>query len=93
MADWLIDPPRGRIEMRRALIWLAYPLLYAAYSLIRGPRAAWYPSPFLDPQRAGGYGVVALYCLGIAAGATLFTWLVVAVGRWRFTPSDATGAS
>jgi hypothetical protein len=27
-----------------------------------------------------GCGVVALYCLGIAIGTVLFTWLVVIVG-------------
>lgn len=81
VADWLLDPPRGRLTVRRALIWLAYPLLYAAYSLIRGPIADWYPYPFLDPDRVGGYGVVALYCVGIALGTLLFAWLVVIAGR------------
>lgn len=80
VADWLIDPPRAAIELRRALLWLAYPLLYAAYSLIRGPLVHWYPYPFLDPGHAGGYGVVALYCVGIAVGTLLFTRLVVAIG-------------
>ncbi len=80
VADWLIDPPRARIVPRRALLWLAYPLLYAAYSLLRGPFVHWYPYPFLDPARVGGYGIVALYCLGIAAGTLLFMWLVIAIG-------------
>lgn len=80
VADWLIDPPRARIVPRRALLWLAYPLLYAAYSLLRGPFAHWYPYPFLDPGQVGGYGIVALYCLGIAAGTLLFMWLVIAIG-------------
>ena len=81
VADWLLDPPRDRLTIRRALIWLAYPLLYAVYSLIRGPIAGWYPYPFLNPDHVGGYGVVALYCVGIAIGTLLFTWLVVVTGR------------
>ncbi len=80
VADWLIVPPHTRITMRAALVWLAYPLLYAAYSLVRGPLVGWYPYPFLDPDRAGGYAIVALYCLGIAAGTLLFTWLVIFIG-------------
>ncbi len=68
------------IELHRALIWLVYPLLFAVYSLIRGPIVGWYPYPFLDPAHVGGYGVVALYCPGIAAGTLLCTWLVVTVG-------------
>lgn len=81
IVDWLLDPPRDRLTIRRALIWLAYPLLYAAYSLIRGPIAGWYPYPFLNPDHVGGYAIVALYCIGIAVGTLLFTWLVVVTGR------------
>ena len=81
VADWLLDPPHHRIELRRALVWLAYTLLYAAYSLIRGPIVDWYPYPFLDPDSAGGYLVVALSCLAIAVGTVVGAWLVVLLSR------------
>lgn len=81
VADWLIVPPRAPIALRRALVWLAYPLLFAVYSLVRGPLVGWYPYPFLDPASAGGYGGVALYCLGVAGGALVFAWLIVLTGR------------
>jgi len=81
VADWLIEPPRERIALRPAMLWLAYPLLFVVYSLIRGPIVHWYPYPFLDPHRAGGYGVVVLYCLGIGLGAVIGVWLVVMCGR------------
>jgi hypothetical protein len=41
--DWLLVPPANRLTMRRALVWLLYPLAYCAYSLIRGPIVGWYP--------------------------------------------------
>jgi len=86
VVDWLIVPPTTRIAVRRALVWLAYPLLYAVYSLVRGPIVDWYPYPFLDPDEAGGYAGVALYCVGIAAVSALFMWLVVVAGnRLRLT--------
>ncbi|MEC5179728.1 Pr6Pr family membrane protein [Arthrobacter sp. CG_A4] len=45
--DWLVDLPRIRVSLRESLIWLAFPLLYLVYSLLRGPIVGWYPHPFL----------------------------------------------
>ena len=78
LADWLIDPPRKPIAFRPALIWLAYPLTWTAFSLIRGPLDGWYPYPFLDPAN-GGYGVVGLYAVAILLGFLGVTWTVAAV--------------
>jgi hypothetical protein len=63
--DWALDPPAPAVPLRRALLWLLYPLAYVAYSLLRGPLVDWYPYPFLDPA-TGGYGAVAVTCVGIA---------------------------
>lgn len=79
--DWLVDPPRGPIPWRSALLWLLYPLLFLVYTLVRGPFVAWYPYPFLDPAQPGGYGTVGLYAVAITIGALLFAWLVLKVGR------------
>jgi hypothetical protein len=81
VTDWLLRPPAHRIPVRRALIWIAYPLAYLTYSLARGPRVGWYPYPFLDPAKVGGYPGVAAYGVTIAAGFLLFSWLVVGLGR------------
>jgi hypothetical protein len=62
--DWLLDPPSRQLTYRHAVLWLAYPLAWVAYTLIKGPIAQWYPYPFLDPAN-GGYGSVALYCAAI----------------------------
>jgi hypothetical protein len=64
VVDWLLDPPSRQLTYRQGLIWLAYPLAWVAYTLIKGPIADWYPYPFLDPAN-GGYGRVALYCVAI----------------------------
>jgi hypothetical protein len=66
IADWLIDPPAQRIGARASLWWLAYPIGWLVYTMIRGPIAGWYPYPFLDPAN-GGYGSVAVYAVGIFA--------------------------
>lgn len=81
VADWLIDRPRERIEFRRALPWLAFPLAYAAYSLIRGEVTGWYPYPFLDAE-ANGYATVLIACVGVAAAILAVAWCVAWRTRW-----------
>jgi hypothetical protein len=64
IADWLVDPPGEPVSVRDSLVWLAFPLAWTAYSLIRGALVGWYPYPFLDPAN-GGYATVAAYVVGI----------------------------
>jgi hypothetical protein len=77
--DWLIAPPRTRPPLSRVWWWLVFPLLYLAYTLVRGPFAHWYPYPFLDP-RPHGYGHVVVGAVGIAVGIVVATALVRWVG-------------
>ena len=77
IVDWLIDPPATPIPWARALRWMAYPLLWLGYTMVRGAIAGWYPYPFLDPSD-GGYGTVALYVVAIL----VFGLVVVAVLRF-----------
>lgn len=79
LADWLIDPPRRSIAFRPALIWLAFPLVWTGFTLIRGAADGWYPYPFLDPEN-GGYGTVALYAIAILIGFLVVTWAVAMIG-------------
>jgi hypothetical protein len=79
MADWLIDPPRAAITFRRALAWLAFPLVWTVFTLVRGAIDGRYPYPFLDPAN-GGYGVVALYCVAIFGLFVGVVWATAKVG-------------
>lgn len=85
LLDWIVFSPWARTHVVAALAWLAYPIAYVAYTLVRGPFAGWYPYPFLDPRLDGGYGRVALYTVGLAAVLALLAVLINAVGRWRVT--------
>ena len=80
--DWLYEPPERPIDVRSALGWLVFPLLYLLYTLVRGPIVDWYPYPFVDPTRDGGYVRVALNSVGIGVGFVVATWLVTAAARW-----------
>lgn len=81
LLDWLADLPRTRIAHRKVLLWLIFPAIYAAYSLVRGPIAHWYPYPFLDP-RTHGYARVAAMCVIIAVVIYGLGLLVAAVTRF-----------
>lgn len=74
--DWLLAPPRVRIAPAHAAAWLAYPVAWLVYTLIRGGNVDWYPYEFLDPGRDGTLAVAG-YCVGIA----VFFGLVAAVTR------------
>jgi hypothetical protein len=82
LVDWLFRPPWPRVSAGRALAWLAFPLAYFAYSLIRGPFADWYPYPFLDP-RPHGYDHVVGYALVLAVGMAVLALAVRRVGAQR----------
>ncbi len=94
VADWLIAPPRNRLTVRSGLVWILYPALYAAYSLIRGAMVDWYPYPFLDPRGEDGYLEVAAYSAGIAVMFVVLIWLVVTLGNaarrfWTTSSSES----
>ncbi len=80
--DWLVDPPRVSLRYRDALIWLVYPLVWTALTMVRGAADGWYPYPFLDPAN-GGYPTVAVTIVTITAGFLVLSALMVALGRWR----------
>ena len=80
VADWLLDPPSERLSMRRGLLWLSFPLAWIVYTLIRGALVGRYPYPFLDPVN-GGYGSVAVYCLGILVVMAIVCGLAVGLGN------------
>jgi cytochrome bd-type quinol oxidase subunit 2 len=65
LVDWLFTPPKHRPAPKQILVWLIGPALFLIYSLIRGANVNWYPYPFLDPRKVGGYGTVAIYSVAI----------------------------
>ena len=78
LVDWFVDPPRHRLGLRIAVAWLAYPLAWFAYTLVRGSATGWYPYPFVDVGLHGYGGVLArgvIFSLAFAIGAVIFGML------------------
>jgi hypothetical protein len=81
IVDWVVAGRAEPISFRSALIWLAFPLAYLAYSLIRGPIVNWYPYPFMDPSTHGYVGVL-ITSVVIAVIITVIAWVISTVPRW-----------
>jgi len=51
---WIVFARRLRaLPWSSAIRWLIAPLIYLAYSIVRGSIARWYPYHFLDPRSVG----------------------------------------
>jgi hypothetical protein len=63
---WLAFGPRGQATRADLLPFLALPVVWLIYTLVRGEVVDWYPYPFIDVDEHG-YAVVAANCVGVAA--------------------------
>ncbi len=80
LADWALFDGRGRLRPRYAAWWLAFPLAYLGFALVRGLVVDRYPYPFLDPGRLG-YDGVTVSAIGFAVAFWLLGLLFVGVDR------------
>lgn len=92
IADWALFDRRGRLRPRYAAWWLAFPLAYLGFALVRGLVVHRYPYPFLDAGQLG-YGGVGLSALFFAVAFWLLGLLLVGVdrglaGRARAVPAE-----
>jgi hypothetical protein len=78
--DWLVSPGRPALSWKALRVVMIYPLLWLAYSLVRGAVSnGIYPYPFLDPATAGWGSVIAyivalsLVLLGLATLAIVYS--------------------
>ena len=81
VAAWIFAPGRGALTFRHLRVAAIFPIVWVIYTLIRGAAIGWYPYPFLNPERIGGYGIVAIYVVAIAVVILGFDAIVVWVSR------------
>ncbi len=92
LLDWLINPPAERIPARRALWWLAFPVLYVAWTLVRGQLVDWYPYLFLDPRGPDGFAPVVQNIAGMTVAVTVLIMAVSWIGNLRRAASYKTSS-
>jgi hypothetical protein len=76
--DWVLFGDRSALPWRSIWVVLIYPLVWLVVIIIRGATDGWVPYPFLNPSL--GYGVVALYAVGIAVAIG-----AVGLGVWALS--------
>ncbi len=65
VAYWVLFVSKGTLTIGRLGSMRVFPLVYAVYSVIRGPMANdWYPYPFLDVAQHGS-GTVLVNCIAV----------------------------
>ncbi|MBS0225450.1 MAG: Pr6Pr family membrane protein [Proteobacteria bacterium] len=82
LAWWLVLPPRRHVAPTAPLRWLQWPLLYAAYALIRGAITGFYPYPFIDVSVLGITRTL-IHCIGFGLIFLALAWLLRVLTRLR----------
>ncbi|MEP7021107.1 MAG: Pr6Pr family membrane protein [Pseudonocardiales bacterium] len=88
---WVLFGPRPRISGRVVAWSLLFPILWFAYTLIRGELTPWYPYPFVDVVTHGYPTVLVnalLVTIVLAAVSALFWW-----GDLKLAPAPRAPAS
>jgi hypothetical protein len=84
--DWLVFSRKGRFRFRDVPVWVVYPLVYlAATLLVAAYYDGFYPYPFMDAATYG-YGAVARNCavllVAFAALAVAYVGVDKLLARW-----------
>ncbi len=88
IAFWIFLVPKFTLRWSDAVRWLAFPLVYMAYTLVRDFAFHWYPYYFIDVDTIGWTRAL------LHASQLLFAFfelglLFVAIGRWTARSSPA----
>lgn len=79
---WWFCVPKGSLRVGHIGVWVLYPVLYFAYTLLRGHLLGVYPYPFIDVEKLG-YAQAFINACGVLAGFVLAALIIVGVDRWR----------
>ncbi|KFE34000.1 Pr6Pr family membrane protein [Thioclava atlantica] len=77
---WLAFAPKRALQQQHAALWLAWPLVYLVYAVIRGLETGFYPYFFLDLSKLG-WGGLALWCAKFLIAFWIGGLVIVALGR------------
>jgi hypothetical protein len=77
---WLLYSDKKELQWKDAFLWLAYPLTYSAYILIRGFFTDLYPYPFIDVTDLG-YPQVLINSLLLYLFFLVLSLILVAAGK------------
>lgn len=79
---WFISIKRDNLQIKPISAWLAYPLLYILFVLLRGHFSNYYPYPFLNVTKIG-YSKTFLHICIILGTAIVTTVILVFIGKQK----------
>ncbi len=78
--DWLFLVPKRTLMMKDTIFWLAFPVIYLAWSFVHGAYSGFYPYPFLNNAELG-IARVLLNEAGLLAMFLVLASILVSGGR------------
>lgn len=78
--EWLLLPPIAKIKLKKAFLFLLFPVLFVIYTEIRGPLVNWYPYFFLNPEKVT-YTQMSKYIIGILVLTYIVSLVILSVGN------------
>lgn len=80
---WLLFVNKQTLQWKQIFSWLAYPLVYLLFILVRGSFSGFYPYPFVNVDDLG-MNKVLLNSVAITALFIITGLLLIAAGKWQY---------
>jgi hypothetical protein len=77
---WILFASKTSLQWKHALLWLAGPVIYFIFILVRGAMDGFYPYPMVDVNELG-YSRVILFAAGAGIAIIILGWLLIAIAR------------
>jgi hypothetical protein len=78
--DWLLEPVGEKINFKKAIVWIAPPITYLGFCMVRGYLTGWYPYSFLDPNKTF-LGDMLTYLITVLVGMFVLTFVLTKIVR------------
>jgi len=78
--EWLFLSGERTIRFGHIISWQVYPVVYTAYTLVKGAITGFYPYPFLDVNELG-YSGVSIQLVGLIITFMVTCAIFVAIGK------------
>lgn len=77
---WLFLAPKPKVRVGDMALWMAWPLIYCAYIMIRANFSGFYPYPFLNVPEIG-WTSLSINIIGLSVGFVIIGIIMTAAGR------------
>lgn len=84
LVDWIVNPPKTKLPLGKAFLWLLFPAAFFAYSLVRGAITDWYPYPFMNVAQIG-YEQTVMNSIVVGLGMVALAAIVGVLPRLRMS--------